>query len=106
MLAEGEWRYPLIFSEWVVHYIDLILFTAANRNVMSEHLLNDYLEAIYQKMRTVLFEVEKLREVDGDYKKLIHKAHRETEEINEAIKQDDQDRVDDLIISMKDPSDW
>lgn len=87
-------------------YIDLILFTAANRNVMSEHLLNDYLEAIYQKMRTVLFEVEKLREVDGDYKKLIHKAQRETEEINEAIKQDDQGRVDNLIVSMKDPSDW
>lgn len=87
-------------------YIDLILFTAANRNVMSEHLLNDYLEAIYQKMRTVLCEVEKLREVDGDYKNLIHKAHRETEEISEAIKQDDQDRVDDLIVSMKDPSDW
>ena len=84
MLAAGEWRYPLIFSEWVVHY----------------------LEAIYQKMRTVLFEVEKLREVDGDYKKLIHKAQRETEEINEAIKQDDQDRVDDLIISMKDPSEF
>lgn len=87
-------------------YIDLILFTTANRNVMSERLLSDYLEAIYQKMRTVLFEVEKLREVDGDYKKLIYKAHRETEEINEAIKQDDQDRVDNLIISMKDPSDW
>ena len=73
---------------------------------MSEHLFNDYIEAIYQKMRTVLFEVEKLREVDGDYKKLIHKAQRETEEINEAIKQDDQDRVDNLIVSMKDPSDW
>lgn len=87
-------------------YIDLILFTTANRNVMSERLFNDYIEAIYQKMRTVLFEVEKLKEVDGDYKKLIHKAHRETEEINEAIKQDDQDRVDDFIISMKDPSDF
>lgn len=87
-------------------YIDLILFTAANRNVMSEHLLNDYIEAIYQKMRIVLCEVEKLKEVNGDYKKLIHKAHRETEEINEAIKQDDQDRVDNLIISMRDPSDW
>lgn len=87
-------------------YIDLILFTTANRNVMSEHLLNDYVECMYQKMRTVLFEVEKLKDVDEDYKNLIHKAHRETEEINEAIKQDDQDRVDDLIISMKDPSDW
>lgn len=87
-------------------YIDMILFTAANRNVMSEHLLNDYVECIYQKMRTVLFEVEKLKEVDGDYKKLIHKAHRETEEIDQAIKQDDQDRVDDLITSMRDPLDW
>lgn len=87
-------------------YIDLILFAAANRNVMSEHLLNDYVECMYQKMRTVLFEVEKLKDVDGDYKNLIHKAHRETEEINEAIKQDDQDRVDNLIVSMKDPSDW
>ena len=86
-------------------YIDLILFTAANRNVMSEHLLNDYLEAIYQKMRTVLFEVEKLREVDGDYKNLIHKAHREAEEIDQSIKQDDQDRMDDLVASMRDPFD-
>lgn len=87
-------------------YIDMILFTTANRNVMSEHLLNDYVECIYQKMRTVLFEVEKLKEVDGDYKKLIHRAHKETEEIDQAIKQDDQDRVDDLITSMRDPLDW
>lgn len=87
-------------------YIDMILFTTANRNVMSEHLLNDYVECIYQKMRTVLFEVEKLKDVDGDYKKLIHRAHKETEEIDQAIKQDDQDRVDDLITSMRDPLDW
>lgn len=87
-------------------YIDMILFTTANRNVMSEHLLNDYVECIYQKMRTVLFEVEKLKDVDGDYKKLIHRAHKETEEIDQAIKQDDQDRVDDLITSMRDPLGW
>lgn len=86
-------------------YIDLILFTAANRNVMSEHLLNDYVECMYQKMRTVLFEVEKLKDVDGDYKNLIHKAHREAEEIDQSIKQDDQDRMDDLVASMRDPFD-